>query len=286
MKKTILQTLTTVLLVGVFMSSCLGESNMKTTVNGPVYIKKFDGAQNNVAISNAIVFTDDFVNKLTYGHGRFYYLNATVNTKDGRSPEGAYYASSVSYRQGEERPVVAGRYTTGDTPPAAKEGDVYLTGVDVGLFSAVATSGIDDRWLFEYKANVFKRDTDHTADFEGFDRDNIRLVATVYDKDQFEYKGEKEERLPANKVVVRLSLERVDSTIPPTETKPTTATSGASSISLSDLRRRFYDMDEEKLTIQFIYTPEPDKDGNAREDVRIGSWEESYKHYYMFKEKS
>lgn len=286
MKKTILQTLSTVLFVGIFMSSCLGESNMKTSINGPAYIKRIEGSTSNIAISNAVVFTDDFVKGLFPGHGRFYYLNATVNTKDGRSPEGAYYASSVSYRQGEEKPVVEGRYIMESSyNPDPSNGQVYLTSVDIALFSRVATNGIDDRWLFEYKAKVYKRDTDPTEDYEGFDRDNIRLGAVVLKKDQVRMKGEVEEELPKDQVVVRLFLDRVDPTKPTTD-KADTATSGAASISLAELRRRFYDMSEEKLTIQFVYTPEPDKDGNAREDVRLGTWEESYKHYYMLKEKS
>lgn len=276
MKKTILKTLAATLFLGVVFSSCLGDNNSKIeNSNALAYIKTTEYGVGKVALTNLVSFSHDYVNTLTAKE--FYFLDFSINTKDGMNRDGSYIARNVSPSPGNGEPVVSGRYMP-ETPN--ENPDIYPTQMNVSLFSPYQIT-VDDKWVFAYECLAYEEDT-----YEDFytKRNNIRLVATILKKDQDLGSEEGSKPLGDNKVIIRLYLERGDREIKD-PSKGKIPHRGVASVDLTAVRHELENImqggkDNTLGIIQFKYLMQKNKDGEIKDEA-LGSLNEERPDFYM-----
>lgn len=275
MKKTILQTLATALLVGLVMTSCLGDNNAEIKQNNVIsYVKRGESGLNNTAMGGGWIFTNNFVDTRLLP-SKFYYLDYVINTKDGVNKEGAYQASHVNYGGGGERDdALEEEYCSHNIKQETPT--IYMSNLGVAIASPLRKY-YDDKWVFRYEATVAEIDAKN---------DNIRLLVTVLDEDRVNSSGEP---LEDNKIVVRLGIERENPSLP-INNKETKKYYGEVAVDLSVVRNRLnmseeIDFGGQKMKaglIQFVYTKEIKE--NTHQDESIGSFTDISNRYYMVPE--
>lgn len=263
MKKAILKTLSATLVV-LAMSSCLGDNNMKYEGSGYAYIKQGEYGTKMALTGGSGAITNERIQQL-YAR-ECYFINYSVNGKDGYNSEGAAIAESVTLA-GDGEPLPKVLDFSEDNPQ--KDAIYFLNGANVQLYSPYNREGMDDHWILSFETRLFREDAKEK---------NVRLVATVLEKDQFDNNGKE---IGKHKVVVRLYVEKGPSVIPPDTDRTKAHYNGAVNVDLSGVRsylQRKFEPREDGLVgiIQFRYATNSAKDGETPvlTDKSIGSLSE------------
>lgn len=277
MKKTILKTLGAVLVIGIAMSSCLGDNNTKLENTGYAYIKQ--GKVGNMALATGnIAFTSDYVNKLDVGE--CYNLSYAINGKDGANADGVSIAHRVD-PVGDGDPVAKGTFYSRERPQ--EKVDYYLSQLNVALWSGFDEQGLDDRWVISYETKAYAEDLKKDAYTK---KDNLRLYATILPEDQKVKPNN--DPIGKNKVIVRVYIEREQSEGTIDTSKGKVFHKGTANIDMRELRyyllnNSTVDKDGSLAAIQFKYINNTAKDNETPklDEKALGTLDLERPTYYM-----